>query len=379
MMAYGRRQLKPVTESLGHLVANWWVVSDGKGETESDAGENTPSLPDISDIEGATTGPLRRPGAAAASTPSEWAAPSIEDLKEPATELATTAADDAAEAVGEPTQQFDVITPDEPANDDPQAGDSRPNEITADAVTGDETPPSSPDPTATIPAGGAGAAGATIPAGGAGEADRAGSAEATVESAVKPPANPTVSIDAKQVGMGGGGPSRAVTTAAAVPLALSGDDATAPNLVPDRAAEVADQLTVANEQPTIVATPPDETDRLATAGPDGDGDGIANGRSGKRRGRKLARILFLGVLGLLVLFVGAWLLDSARTSNQVLRNTSLGSIPIGGLDRDELGAIVDDLDGGLASAPLTVTVDDVPIETTPRNPRGQTRSRVVDR
>ncbi len=289
-------------------MADWWAVSDGSGEKESNAGEVTLPLPDISDIEGATTGPLRRPTsptdnppdasapeAAETSVDPAWAAPSVDDLKEPVVDEPAreptpgpTAGEPTVPASGggQPTQRFDVVTPD----------------------------------------------------------------------ASPPPANPTVSIDAKQVGVSGA-PSRAVSTAAAVPFAESDPGATVQAKPPDPTGDVADELTVtADPHASPVGRP---------TGSDPDQDRSSGGKGRRRPGAKLAKILFLSVLGLIVLFVGAWLLDTARTSNQVLRNTSLGDVPIGGLDRDELGAVIDELDADLATSPLTVAVGDVQIATNP--------------
>ena len=268
-------------------------MSDGKGETQSDAAEDSPPLPDISDIEGATTGPPRRPAASGDETApiaADWAAPSVDDLKEAAAESTVVPGSDPTSTGGEPTRPFNVISP-------------------------------------------------------------------------KPSANPTVSIDARQVGAGDGA-SRAVTTAAAVPIGSNVGDTTVPGRPPDPTGDVVDELTIAAAEPA--AGSPPASSSVDPPRPGGSEIAIDETTPGNtRRRRRLPKLLALGVLALVVLFLGAWLADSARTSNQVVRNTTLGSVPVGGLDRDGLDAVIDELDAELATAPLTLTVDDVPIATNP--------------
>ncbi|MGI9615974.1 MAG: VanW family protein [Acidimicrobiales bacterium] len=291
-------------------------MSDGKGENKSDSGEGTPSLPDISDIEGATTGPLQQPDAAA------WAAPTVDGLEEAATGAASSdevaavvadvteaadpsellGADDPAEHLdaGEPTQRFEPVQPDP-----------------------------SPDRTSPIAA--------SPPA--------------------NPPANPTVSIDAQRASTETA-PSLAVTTAASMPITASGEHPTTLQQ-PDPTGDVA------GSSNATAGAGPDATKQLSdplTEPPDVMAGSPASPPKVKR-GRKLPKFAFLAILGLIALFVGAWLLDSARTSDEVLRNTTLGSQAIGGLDSDELAAVIDTLDADLERAPLTVMVDGVEIAT----------------
>jgi vancomycin resistance protein YoaR len=91
------------------------------------------------------------------------------------------------------------------------------------------------------------------------------------------------------------------------------------------------------------------------------------------------KIALIAVLGLFVLFVGAWLLDSARTSNQVVRNTTLAGTQVGGMGSDELELVIDGLDQALTTAPLTVSVDGTVIETNPAAIGGEVdREAVID-
>ncbi|MEM8922272.1 MAG: VanW family protein [Actinomycetota bacterium] len=76
------------------------------------------------------------------------------------------------------------------------------------------------------------------------------------------------------------------------------------------------------------------------------------------------RRLLIGVpVAIVALFLGAWLLDSARTDGQVVRGTTLGTTPIGGLDEDGLRSLAGELDEGLGDTPVTVNVGDAEIET----------------
>ena len=325
-------------------------MSDGKGEKNSDAGEESPSLPDISDIEGATTGPLQQPDAAT------WAAPTVDGLKEAAEEAPSSDAvagaaeatellgvDDPADLLdaGEPTQRFDPVNP-------------------------NHSPDPSPDMTSPIAA-------SPTPGPRQGSAPRsATAAEATViadqplskpgspstSPPASPPASPTVSIDAQLAAIEAE-PSLAVTTAAAMPITASGEHPLTTPRPPDPTGDVAGS-------PGAAATPgPDATKQIPDPliePPDAMVGAPASPR-GSKRGRKLPKFAFLAVLGLIVLFLGAWLLDSTRTSNEVLRNTTLGSEPIGGLDRDGLASVIDTIDADLERAPLTVVVDGVEIAT----------------
>lgn len=311
-------------------------MSDGKGVNKSDAGEEAPSLPDISDIEGATTGPLQQPGAA------EWAAPTVDGLKEAAAEAVSSdeaadvaepadptellGADDPADLLdaGEPTQRFDPVNP-SPDETSPIAASPTPG------PPGSSTPGSPPTgPPASPPA--------SPPA--------------------NPPASPTVSIDAQRASIEAQ-PSLAVITAASMPITASAEHPKTAPLPPDPTGDVAGSPGAAE------ASSPDATKQLAaplTESPDAMvGAQVSSPKTS--RGRKLPKFAFLAILGMIALFVGAWLLDSARTSNEVLRNTTLGSQSIGGLDRDELGGVIDTLDDDLERAPLTVMVDGVEIAT----------------
>jgi vancomycin resistance protein YoaR len=106
------------------------------------------------------------------------------------------------------------------------------------------------------------------------------------------------------------------------------------------------------------------------------GTGVRSRRSGddlgppatpRRRRRFLRPLPLIGFALVLVLagLVAAWGIDSTRTEGQVMRGVSLGDTPIGGLDRAELDTLLTELDGGLEAEPLTVRVDEIPIETNP--------------
>jgi len=108
------------------------------------------------------------------------------------------------------------------------------------------------------------------------------------------------------------------------------------------------------------------TEAAATPGPGGAAGPESPARTG--RSRRLGGPLPLvgvGVLAVLALVTGAWGIDSARTDGEVMRGTRLGGTDIGGLDGDELAAVFDDLDAGLAEAQLTATIDGVTVETNP--------------
>ena len=71
------------------------------------------------------------------------------------------------------------------------------------------------------------------------------------------------------------------------------------------------------------------------------------------------------MLAVLALVTAAWGIDSARTDGEVMRGTQLAGTDIGGLTRDELTAVFDDLDAGLGQAQLTAKIDEVTVDTNP--------------
>ena len=323
-------------------------MSDRSGETASAADGATPEPPDISDIAGATTGPLRRPDASTpiegdgdgssgsdgsteivsepasdATLQADWAAPSVDGLKEAVDELPTA---------GEPTELIEAIdlsaaNPPAPAETTPESAAPAPPSAPP-APTGEIKPDPEPPPASTAPS-----AAPTVSI----DANRAAT-EAAQETAAIEAARETA-------------PSLAVTTAAAMPI-TSGEHVAVPTAPPDPTGDVG-----GNGGPTIKPGESSATERPGAGAPSGGGGG--------RSGRRAARFALLAVLGVIVAFLGAWLLDSARTSNQVMRNTNLGSTSIGGLDRDELGEVIDGLDAALANTPLTVSVDGTTIDTNP--------------
>ncbi|MEZ5410914.1 MAG: VanW family protein [Acidimicrobiales bacterium] len=120
--------------------------------------------------------------------------------------------------------------------------------------------------------------------------------------------------------------------------------------------------------PASSGDPAGDADPIAAAaaspGPGGPDDGA--GRSGRRRrfGGPLP-LVGVGVLAVLALVTAAWGIDSARTDGEVMRGTRLSGTDIGGLDRDELATVFDDLDTGLGEAQLTATIDQVTVDTNP--------------
>lgn len=122
------------------------------------------------------------------------------------------------------------------------------------------------------------------------------------------------------------------------------------------AAAAAGVTSIAGPPDTPLSPPPGTGDGIGPIGTDPGGD-PADGekRSGRRRGPLLA---LAAILGLILLVVAAWLIDSARTDGQVARGTVFGTTPIGGLDAAELETLADQLDEGLAATDVTLTVGD---------------------
>ena len=74
------------------------------------------------------------------------------------------------------------------------------------------------------------------------------------------------------------------------------------------------------------------------------------------------RRLLLIPLVLIVLFLAAWLVDSARSGDRVARGTVYGQTDIGGFDEDALRSLAADLDADLAETPVAVTIGDTTVE-----------------
>ena len=107
--------------------------------------------------------------------------------------------------------------------------------------------------------------------------------------------------------------------------------------------------------------------KLAAAAPPtgSEGSGQPPGKTGGRRSKRLPVIGAVGLVTVVGLVLGAWLLDSASTSGQAARGTQLGTVDIGGLDEAEIGTVIDDLNEQLDATSLTIMVDDISIGTTP--------------
>jgi len=65
-----------------------------------------------------------------------------------------------------------------------------------------------------------------------------------------------------------------------------------------------------------------------------------------------------------VLVVGAWGVDNISHRDAVTRNVSLAGVPVGGLDRVALDAVIDDLAADFAGQPLVIAADGLTIATT---------------
>ncbi len=80
------------------------------------------------------------------------------------------------------------------------------------------------------------------------------------------------------------------------------------------------------------------------------------------------RVVPMGSIAALTALAGlvtAWGLDQARTSDQVMRGTLLGTTPIGGLDQAGLDAVIDSFNTDLGQAALNVSAGDRSVDTNP--------------
>lgn len=283
-------------------MANWTVVSDRKGDGAS------PS------VGGSTVGEATpqtedadRDVSSDAPDVDSWAPPAADELREAAPDGAVTA-DVPLSALPDATD-----TPATAHNGDAPAEET----VVVPASTDSADAPPTPPPPPPEPAG---------------EPTDPGPARKS-----PPPPPPSAADDASD---------DEAADSVADSLAAPGDSADPTTLIEPVVVEhpvVVDEPPVADEPTEIVATAPPRP---------------------KRRGRVLlgAAALVVGVLGL---GVAAWGFDSARTSGTVVRNTSLGTTPIEGLDRQELDELFDRLDADLAAAPLTVNVGETSIDTDP--------------
>ncbi len=128
-----------------------------------------------------------------------------------------------------------------------------------------------------------------------------------------------------------------------------------------------DESTVALDLvPAEVAPPSDAGEPLpAVAGsPDGSesAPSVIRARPGRWR-RRIAWILAIP-LTLVVALFAAWAIDGAVTGDDVARNTELAGTPVGGMDTDELSAVVAELAQELPGTQVVIDTGDLELETT---------------
>ncbi len=378
------------------------AVESDADTADADTADAEADVPDISDIVGLEP---------------SWAAPDAADLKEAAGSTDVDEPDPSASPGEEPADETDIsanaspsatqsdatlgtdtadtpaetITPDTTLGTD--TADTPADAITPDATLGTDTADTPAETITAVASAATTAVGADDPTGpiaGEGTVPDAPPLDATqpidvipgaagapssgpAGSTSTPPADATVPIE---VPAGAAGTPADVTRAMdalpgpttpaadatqvidAVPLSTESPAmAAAATTGPARAADVAD---VADS----VAAPDTDATPGEPAGPPAPGavPPAPDAAPGAGSGGAL-KILALVVGSVVVLFLGAWALDTARTSGRVVRNTTLGTTPIGGLDADGLDELFDELDADLAAAPVTVTVDGQSIET----------------
>lgn len=83
----------------------------------------------------------------------------------------------------------------------------------------------------------------------------------------------------------------------------------------------------------------------------------------RRWPRRLAWTAGVAVL-LVALPVIAWAIDDAVTGDRVMRNTELAGVSVGGLDRTELSAVVEDLAGELPGTEVQIDGGDIEFDST---------------
>jgi vancomycin resistance protein YoaR len=69
-------------------------------------------------------------------------------------------------------------------------------------------------------------------------------------------------------------------------------------------------------------------------------------------------------IAVLVLLIGAWAVDTAALSGQVVRNVEVGGTPVGGLGEESLPSVMDKLSERVAARPVTIVAGDKRYETT---------------
>ncbi len=285
-----------------------------------------------------------------------------------AVERAEAAARAAEEAAASGTVQ--AADPAPPADDTLPLASSAPPDATRPMARPFESPPPF-DPAATQVAGLAGAPATVLPADGATTPFEPKTTpfepKTTLFEPKTTPFDPTVTATAPAPPPPGAGdvaegaaadaPAGDGPSPALIAAALASDEAS------DGAASDSTGAGPSDAGPTGAdptdARPDEAGVPAATPGPD------APARSGRSRRLGPLPLVGIGVLGVLALVTAAWGIDSARTDGQVIRGTQLGGTDIGGLSRDELNTVFDDLDTGLGEASLTARIDQVTVETNP--------------
>ncbi|MDH3683849.1 MAG: hypothetical protein OEV40_28330, partial [Acidimicrobiia bacterium] len=358
----------------------------------------TDELPDISDVVGATTGPLRFADDPAPTAPTYrtdddpddggvpdddipepsagWAAPEAEDLREAVTPAhpPSTDGDGASAGDGAGTAAETEIGPTGPDESGSGKGSTADTATTGDPGDG---PAAGTDP---------------VPATTPGNDEFLGSATEHPTTTVSDNPAPDTTSDgqaaAETVLVGTetvqmppitGGPvvdgdhprppdSSAADATVQIPTAdPTGTLSTRPVAdaltLPSPEAAPSPAVAAATAAATVTGTIPvqpgvDPTGELAV-----EAERRLKGRRGKQR--RTGRVALIAIVGLIALYLGAFAVDSILTSGQVQRNTSLGTTPIGGMDQAELAAVLDGLDADLAAAPLSVAVGPTTIDTDP--------------
>jgi len=116
--------------------------------------------------------------------------------------------------------------------------------------------------------------------------------------------------------------------------------------------------------------------RIAGAAPpEATGDGDGGDGEGRHRGRHFARgggptrprwVVALAALpaAALLLLIGAWAVDTAALSGQVLRNVEVAGRSVGGLGEASLPDVMEEVDAELARRPVVITSGGTTYETT---------------
>lgn len=111
------------------------------------------------------------------------------------------------------------------------------------------------------------------------------------------------------------------------------------------------------------AAPPDPT----RDGEAGDGEGEPRGRHFAKGGpARLRWVLALAALpaAALLLLIGAWAVDTAALSGQVLRNVEVAGRSVGGLGEASLPEVMEEVNAEVAQRPVVITSGETTYETT---------------